>query len=168
MLIRTSVIVSGACGMLGVLCFPILRDARADVLFSNEGNWQIVVSDEYHGCIASAQYRDGTRVTYGVDGITNSPFINFSNYQWTEFVSGSIVKIDFPVIYSGTFSGYAHVITRGGMPTLEMGDIGNNFISAFEAAPGMKMFADGNYLTEFDLSGTSAAVSAVFRCHSTQ
>jgi hypothetical protein len=142
--------------------------AKADALFSNEGNWQIVVSDEYHGCIARAQYRDGTRVTYGVDGITNSPFINFSNYQWSEFISGSIVKVEFPVTYSGTFSGYAHVITRGGMPTLELGDIGNNFISAFEAAPGMKMFADGNYLTEFDLTGTSAAFSAVFRCHATQ
>ena len=86
MLKRATSFLCIACGVLEVFWVAVVPEARAEVLFSNEGNWQIVISEEYHGCIARAQYRDGTRVTYGVDAITNSPFINFSNYQWKEFI----------------------------------------------------------------------------------
>lgn len=138
--------------------------ARADELVDRVSGWDIRISDEYHGCVATTAYQDGTRVTFGVDGIIGSKFINFSNLKWDSYPKGSVYEMKFLVLGVGTFSGFSHTIVRDGATTFEIGELGASFIDAFEAADAMRMYVEDHYLTNFDLTGTTAAFGAVVQC----
>jgi hypothetical protein len=140
--------------------------AFPDQLVGNDGGWGILISDEYHGCVARAGYRDGTIVTFGVDGMSNERFINFSNGRW-DFPINQTYRVDFDMSGMGRFSGYFHTVLRDNKTTFENGELGEKFITTFEAAAGMRMLVEGNYLTDFSLLGTSAAFNSVFQCQTT-
>jgi hypothetical protein len=140
--------------------------AFADRIVGNDGGWNILVSDAYQGCVARASYRDGTIVTFGVDGISNERFINFSNRAW-DYPINQTYQVDFDMAGMGRFSGYFHTVLRDNTTTFENGELGDKFISTFEAAAGMSMLVEGKHLTNFSLLGTSAAFSAVFQCENT-
>lgn len=150
-----------------VAMFLVLNPAPtfADQIVGNGGGWDILISDEYRGCVARAGYRDGTVVTFGVDGMSHERFINFSNQNW-DYPLNQIYKIDFDMAGMGRFSGYFHTVLRDNKMTFENGELSDKFISTFEAASGMSMLVDGKYLTNFSLLGTSAAFNAVLQCES--
>ena len=137
--------------------------AFADRIVGNDGGWDILVSDEYQGCVARAGYRDGTVVTFGVDGVSRERFINFSNRSWN-YPTNQNYEVDFDMAGMGRFSGYFHTVLRNNMTTFENGELNDKFISTFQAAAGMSMLVEGKRLTNFSLLGTSAAFNAVFQC----
>lgn len=138
-------------------------ESRSDELYADMGNWRIVYSDEYKGCVALAEYNSGTAVTYGVDGMSRSRFINFGNSGW-EFPLGQDFKVDFQVPGSAKFTGYFHTVERQGKVAFENGDLTDGFVAAVQGANSMSMFVEGRYLTSFSLYGTNAAFNSVSQC----
>lgn len=147
------------------LCLSLLASgAVADSFWAEVRGWRVVVSDEYAGCVASANYRGGTLIRIGFDGMIREPFINFSNRDWSAYPIGGAHEISFDAGRSGRFSGYFHMILRDGLPTFENGGVNGKFLDAFAAASAIKIRQDDRLLTGLVLDGSRAALDAVLAC----
>jgi hypothetical protein len=156
------------CGTLYlgvVLSAPILvNSAHADFVVDEVRGWQIIVSDEYKGCISAARYRDGTIVRFGFDGLSGAQFLNLSNQAWSAYPTKQNFELRFDFDRAGTFSGYFHTVLRGGWVTFENGELTRVFLDALAASARVRVSVEGRALTSLELSGTRSALSKLNDC----
>jgi hypothetical protein len=148
--------------MLGL--YLSFSNAAADSFWKEVRGWRVVFSNEYVGCIATADYRDGTRIRIGFDGVIREPFINFSNRAWSSYATGVTHEITFEAGRGGRFSGYFHTLLRDGVLTFENGGVNGRFLDAFASASAMKIRHEDRLLTGLVLDGSRAALDTVLAC----
>lgn len=138
--------------------------AYADFVIDEVRGWQIIVSDEYKGCISAARYRDGTVVRFGFDGLSGAQFLNLSNQAWSAYPTKQYFELKFDFDRAGTFSGFFHTVLRGGLVTFENGELTRAFLDAFAASARVRVSIEGRALTSLELSGTRSALSKLNDC----
>lgn len=155
--------------LLLILCLLSASAAGAEPSFwATSGAWEISVDpDVGNGCFAQRVMDDGTTVRFGAVPSRNGGFFSAYNSDWTDIEVGetAVVEFDFGgARFAGEAVGAALDGTKGGYVFFD----NPAFVEEFGKRYSVRVKVRGEDFAEFDLSGTSNAISGVLECQSEQ
>lgn len=125
--------------------------------------WTIGYSSGFAGCLATAPYKDKSRLWFGYS-VKRKYFLVISNPNWDDIKSGTSYKLNikFPKFgnWNGTFGGF----TFNGANGVAIWNLKDGFMEQFAGASWLRLYASGSKMAGLSLDGTRAALAAVRSC----
>lgn len=125
--------------------------------------WNIGLSDNTGGCLATTSYTDGTNIFVGFSG-KGTPYLAFTNSGWTSIKPKRRYKVSLNMPgygnWKGVFIGFKQMDGKG----LFGLNIKAEFIGALMGARGVIIYLGQRRITGLSLKGSSAAIQKVFEC----
>lgn len=126
--------------------------------------WTIGYSSGMAGCIATAPYKDKTRLWFGYSAKLKY-FVAMTNPEWGVVKPGTTYKLNIKLDRTSNWNGKFIGFDFGDRKGLASTDLKTKFMERFMSAGWMKVSASGKQIVNLSLDGSHAAMQALTNCN---
>ncbi|MCB1510439.1 MAG: trypsin-like peptidase domain-containing protein [Hyphomicrobiaceae bacterium] len=126
--------------------------------------WTIGYSSGMAGCIATAPYKDKSRMWFGYSGKLEY-FVALTNPTWSSVKPGTTYKLKIQLDNRGNWNGNFIGFNFDNRKGLASTHLKSNFIEQFAASEWLQVYASGKQLVNLSLDGSRAALQAIANCN---
>ena len=152
----------------GFNCFAISGAfAQATVLWRTVGQWQIRVDKSLgYGCFLVGSYTQGTVLRIGIDQQNGNGYVMVGNESWRALQVGNQYDLALRFDNASPWRGKATArrIGSGDMVFLHLPFDRSRFLVELAQRLNLRIFYNGEVVTQLPLRGTNAAVQEMIRC----
>lgn len=154
-----------ACGLNGFALSPAL--AQETALWRTVGQWQIRVDASLgYGCFLVGSYTRGTVLRIGIDQQNGNGYIMVGNEAWRSLQVGNRYDLALRFDSASPWRGRATArrIGSGDMVFLYLSFDRARFLVELARRLNMRIYYQGEFVTQLPLRGTNAAVQEMLNC----
>lgn len=138
------------------------------VPWGNSELWTIAIDPTLgNGCLAQAEFADGSLVRIGLDRNVGSGYVMAFNESWGDIEEGVVYPISFG-LDGEVFEGEATGIYLNGVPGADIFFDNEEFFMGIAQRQTMTLAHDGTEVMAIDLTGSFQALEAVLQCQDEQ